>query len=216
MYVVVGKRALPLSMFYFYLSFCCVCCIVIIHSGRRALFKEKFNATSFDNPKLCVQGVDMVILACKPQNIEAVSKDLKGHISKNSVVLSILAGTSMETLMNKLDTKTVVRSMPNTPAAILEGMTVWTASPATTDVQKKLVSQVLAALGEELMVDEEQYLDMATALSGSGPAYVLLLMESMIETVCMNDMSIKVNSFQFKCANIFSTYIYLSIWFSND
>ena len=88
----------------------------------------------------------------------------------------------MESLMGATGATKVVRSMPNTPAAVQEGMTVWFPSEAVDDADRRLCSDVLGSFGQELMVNEEHYLDMATALSGSGPAYALLLMESMIET----------------------------------
>jgi len=74
-----------------------------------------------------------------------------------------------------------VRAMPNTPAQIGEGITVWTAAPAVSEVQREMARQILAALGEEIFLEEEYYLNMATALSGTGPAYVFLFMEAMVD-----------------------------------
>jgi pyrroline-5-carboxylate reductase len=75
----------------------------------------------------------------------------------------------------------VIRAMPNTPAQIGEGIAVWTAAPEVTEVQRELAGHILRALGEEVYVEDENYLDMATALSGTGPAYVFLFMEAMID-----------------------------------
>jgi len=76
----------------------------------------------------------------------------------------------------------VVRAMPNTPAQIGQGITVWMATPDVTPEQVKLIKQILSALGPEIQVEEENYLDMATALSGTGPAYVFLFLEALIDS----------------------------------
>jgi pyrroline-5-carboxylate reductase len=77
--------------------------------------------------------------------------------------------------------KAVVRSMPNTPGQIGEGITVWAASREVTEAQQKTARSILSALGDEVYVEDEAYLDMATALSGSGPAYVFLFTEALID-----------------------------------
>jgi pyrroline-5-carboxylate reductase len=96
-------------------------------------------------------------------------------------VLSIVAGASIDTISSGLNHPAVVRSMPNTPAQIGEGITIWTTSEGITEEQKETARTLLAALGQEIYVEEESYLDMATALSGTGPAYVFLFMEAMID-----------------------------------
>jgi pyrroline-5-carboxylate reductase len=107
--------------------------------------------------------------------------ELKGSIKHSALALSIAAGVSVATLREGLAHDAIVRSMPNTPAQVGQGMTVWTLSPATTERQRAQAQAVLAALGEEVMVHDEIYLDMATALSGTGPAYVFLFMEALID-----------------------------------
>ena len=122
----------------------------------------------------------MVVLSVKPQRLTEVMKDLKG-IRPEALVLSIIAGASIKKLSNGLGHTAIVRSMPNTPAQIGEGITVWTTSESVSDAQKETARAILAALGEEVFVEDEQYLDMATALSGTGPAYVFMFMEAMID-----------------------------------
>ena len=124
---------------------------------------------------------DVVILSVKPQRLAAVMKDLRGVIPPASLVISIIAGAKVAALQNGLDHRAVIRAMPNTPAQIGEGITVWTAAPEVTEKQRELASRILNALGEEIFVEDENYLDMATALSGTGPAYVFLFMEAMID-----------------------------------
>jgi pyrroline-5-carboxylate reductase len=96
-------------------------------------------------------------------------------------VLSIVAGAPVQKIAVALKNAAVVRAMPNTPAQIGEGITVWTAAPEVSVVQKEIARSLLSALGEEIYVEDENYLDMATALSGTGPTYVFLFMEALIE-----------------------------------
>jgi len=128
-----------------------------------------------------VKGADVVILCVKPQKLTDVYKDLKNQIPENALVISIVAGATMEALMKGLNHPIVIRTMPNTPAQIGEGMTVWTKSPQTSQDQHHLAEKILRALGEEIYVEEESYIDMATAVSGTGPAYVFLFLEAMID-----------------------------------
>jgi pyrroline-5-carboxylate reductase len=136
--------------------------------------------TTTDNASAASQA-DVVILAVKPQRLAHVLDSLAGHLKPEALVLSIVAGAAIETISKGLKHQVVVRSMPNTPAQIGAGITVWTASPAVSDQQREMARQILGALGEEIFVEEEYYLDMATALSGTGPAYVFLFMEAMVD-----------------------------------
>jgi pyrroline-5-carboxylate reductase len=153
-----------------------------VHEKRKILFEKQFDATPHGSPEECIVGADVILLATKPQNFQSLGAQLKGRIDERSIVLSILAGTKIDTLVETLGHSRVVRSMPNTPAAVQEGVTVWTATETMTPDDRALASKVLRAFGEEVMVDEERYLDVATAVSGSGPAYILLMMEAMIDT----------------------------------
>jgi pyrroline-5-carboxylate reductase len=99
----------------------------------------------------------------------------------NALALSVVAGARLADLEHGLMHTSIVRSMPNTPAQIGEGMTVWTASRDVNAAQREHARVILGALGEEVFVEEEDYLDMATALSGNGPAYVFLFMEALID-----------------------------------
>ena len=122
----------------------------------------------------------MVVIAVKPQRLTEVMKGLKG-IPAEALVISVVAGASLKKLTAGLKHKAVVRCMPNTPAQIGEGITVWTATSETSAAQRELARQILEALGEQIFVEDESYLDMATALSGNGPAYVFLFTEALID-----------------------------------
>ena len=124
---------------------------------------------------------DVVILSVKPQRLDKVLLGLRGSIRSGALVLSIVAGASIKKISSGLHHPIIVRSMPNTPAQIGEGITVWTASPDVSEEQREMTRQILGALGEQVFVEEETYLDMATALSGTGPAYVFLFMEAMVD-----------------------------------
>jgi pyrroline-5-carboxylate reductase len=125
----------------------------------------------------------VVVLAVKPQSMDAVLPDLRrfaGGEGTGAVFLSIAAGKTLRYFAGPLgaDAK-VVRSMPNTPAAVRQGITVATAGPGVSEAEKKRCHALLEAVGQVLWVDDEALLDPVTALSGSGPAYVFLLVEAM-------------------------------------
>ena len=124
---------------------------------------------------------DILVLSVKPQVMEKVLPQLRRGAHDASLVLSIAAGVKIETIVNGIANPSVVRAMPNTPAQIGQGITVWTATSEVPDEQRQQARQLLGALGAEIYMEGEGYLDMATALSGTGPAYVFLFMEAMID-----------------------------------
>jgi pyrroline-5-carboxylate reductase len=143
--------------------------------------QERYGTLPFIDNREAVRGTDVTVLSVKPQRLTEVLKGLKGTIPENALVLSIVAGAKITKVSHGLGHKAVVRSMPNTPAQIGQGITVWMPSPAVTEAQKEIASNILGALGAHVSVDDENYLDMATALSGTGPAYVFLFMEALID-----------------------------------
>ena len=142
--------------------------------------RKKYGVKPFTDNSQAVHNADVVVLSVKPQRLTHVMKTLKG-VRPDALVLSIIAGAGFKKISAGLKHSAVVRSMPNTPAQIGKGITVWTASSAVTEAQKEIARAILSALGEEVFVEEENYLDMATALSGTGPAYVFLFMEALID-----------------------------------
>jgi len=135
--------------------------------------------TTTDNTS-AVHEADVVVLSVKPQRLSDVMKGLKG-IRSDALILSIIAGATIKKIGTGLKHKSIVRSMPNTPGQIGEGITVWAASNDVSEEQQKMARAILSAMGEEVFVEDESYLDMATALSGSGPAYVFLFTEALID-----------------------------------
>ncbi|HEY7443049.1 MAG TPA: pyrroline-5-carboxylate reductase [Vicinamibacterales bacterium] len=136
--------------------------------------------TTVDN-RVAVREAAIVVLSVKPQVLRAAFQDLRGSLQPGALVISIVAGARIESIEQGLRHETIVRSMPNTPAQVGEGMTVWTATDKVTGKQREQAQAILRALGRELYVKEETFLDMATAISGTGPAYVFLLMEALID-----------------------------------
>ncbi len=156
-------------------------CIGEPAEARRQQMTQHYGigATS-DNGEASRQS-DMVVLAIKPQNLKEVLAELRTSVRREQVVLSIVAGARMETIVSGLDHESVIRVMPNTPAQIGAGMTLWLAAPTVNQAFRETTRSILRTLGEELEVAEEKYLDMATALSAGGPAYVFLFLESLID-----------------------------------
>ncbi|MEW6223383.1 MAG: pyrroline-5-carboxylate reductase [Chloroflexota bacterium] len=128
-----------------------------------------------------VEAADVIILAVKPQMLGRVGREIGPHLRRGQLVLSVLAGPTTAALTATLGHDQVVRAMPNTPARIGNGMTVWYATPDTTDEQRAQAKALLGALGAELEVEDEKWVAMATAVSGTGPAYVFLVMEALID-----------------------------------
>jgi pyrroline-5-carboxylate reductase len=134
-----------------------------------------------DNKEVARQA-DLLVMSIKPQGLDKVLPELHGSDGHSpKVVISIIAGAPIQQLSDGLDNPNIVRAMPNTPARIGQGITVWTAAKEVPEAQRIQAQAVLASLGQEVYVDNEDYLDMATALSGTGPAYVFLFMEAMID-----------------------------------
>jgi pyrroline-5-carboxylate reductase len=124
---------------------------------------------------------EIVVLAVKPQMLGRVMTELAPGLRSEQVVLSIVAGATLRSLATGLAHPAVVRAMPNTPAQIRKGITVWAAAPACTATQRDLARAALRALGEERQVDDEEFVAMATALSGTGPTYLFAVMEALID-----------------------------------
>lgn len=152
-------------------------------------------ATCTDNRQaLTLNGgqADVVVLSVKPQVLHAVIEELKGAIPPPALVLSIVAGVNTNTIAHGLAHAAVVRAMPNTPAQIGQGMTVWTAAPAVSELQRRCAHDILRAMGEEVYVKDESKLDMATAVSGTGPTFVFLMMEALTDAAVQLGFSRRV------------------------
>lgn len=157
----------------------------IIASGPRkergAELAERYGICVTTDNRYAVEMADVIVLSVKPQVLPGVLREIREVVDVQNLVLSIVAGARIKAIAQRLRHAAIVRSMPNTPAQIGEGITVWTDTEAVTPDQHAQAQGILSALGEEVYVEDESYLDMATALSGTGPAYVFLFMEALID-----------------------------------
>lgn len=151
------------------------------NEDRLALVRDQFGVGTTLCNREAARGADVVVLAVKPQVLPAVLSELKGRIREDALTLSIVAGASIASIASLLEHRAIVRTMPNTPAQVGEGMTVWTATPEVSRDQRAQAGTIVGSLGRELFVDDERFLDIATAISGTGPAYVFLMMEALID-----------------------------------
>ncbi len=136
--------------------------------------------TSADNRE-ATQGTDIVLLAVKPQMLAGVMAEMRGLLRPEQLVISVIAGASTTALGQGLDHAAVVRSMPNTPAQIGRGVTVWFATEQVDEQGKARTRAMLAALGREFEVHDERQVAMATAVSGTGPTYIFLFIEALTD-----------------------------------
>lgn len=149
--------------------------------ARRTQLVDRFGITVVESNLEAARGADLILLTVKPQVLSAVMRQLRGTLSTGQVVMSILAGSPIRALREGLDHDAIVRVMPNTPAQIGEGMAVWCCTDAVDEMARQRVRAALGSLGDELQVESESYVDMATALSGTGPTYVFMMMEALID-----------------------------------
>jgi pyrroline-5-carboxylate reductase len=157
----------------------------IVASGPReergSELAERYGVRATTNNLGAIQGAQIAVLSVKPQKLHSVLEQLAGQIEPGALVLSIVAGAKIETISSMLQHAAIARAMPNTPAQIGLGMTVWTCPATLSEEQREQAQEVFASFGEEVFADDERFLDMATALSGTGPAYVFIFMEAMVD-----------------------------------
>ena len=142
---------------------------------------QKYGIMTTTANREAVDGAGVVVLSIKPQMLSSVAEELRRNVGPDALVLSILAGTRIETIATALLHGAIARAMPNTPAQIGQGITVWTAAAEVSEAQRKQAELILGACGPQVYMGDEDYLDMATAVSGNGPAYVFLFMEAMVD-----------------------------------
>ncbi len=149
---------------------------------RRVALHDKYGIqTTGSNPEAARRG-DIVVLGIKPQVLPRVLPELRSALAPEKLVISIVAGAYTQVLREGLGHAALVRVMPNTPAQVGAGMSVWFATPETGAAQREQARTLLGALGRELEVTDERFVGMATAVSGTGPTYVFLVMEALIDS----------------------------------
>ena len=148
---------------------------------RRESLGRSHGIRTIDSNAAAVSDADIVLLGIKPQMLARVGREIRGSLRPGQLVISILAGATTRALSGHLGHAAVVRSMPNTPAQLGRGITVWYATPDTSREQREEAAALLGALGHQIEVDDERLVAMATAVSGTGPTYVFLVMEALID-----------------------------------
>jgi len=152
-----------------------------VNPERRQYLEKQYGITVTDDNRQAVAGADVAVLAVKPQSLAEVMTGLKGTLTPEQLVLSIIAGARLDTICQGLEHRPVIRAMPNTPAQIGRGMTVWTATKEVTEQQSEWAASILGVMGHEIVVNSEDQINMATAISGSGPAYLFLFVEALVD-----------------------------------
>lgn len=148
---------------------------------RRAFIRTTYSVVTHSSNRDAIHDADLIVLAIKPQQTVSVFNELAGLIHESQTCLSIVAGVPISKLREGLRHEKIIRVMPNTPAQIGEAMSVWTATPQVSDVARAGAADLLATLGHQREVSDESYIDMATAISGSGPAYVFAFIEALVQ-----------------------------------
>ena len=150
-------------------------------ADRRESLERNHGIRTVESNAEAIESADIVLLGIKPQMLARVGREIRGRLRPGQLVISILAGATTRALMGHLGHREVVRSMPNTPAQLGRGVTVWYATPETSAEQREQAAALLSALGTQFEVDDERLVAMATAVSGTGPTYVFLVMEALID-----------------------------------
>lgn len=148
---------------------------------RRAALMSRHGVHTDASNAATIVGADLIILAIKPQMLEAVLPELRPVLRPHQIVLSVIAGATTRALGAGLEHPAIVRAMPNTPAQIAQGVTVWFATESVSQPSRARVREVLAALGQEIEVPDERQVAMATALSGTGPTFIFLFIEALVD-----------------------------------
>ena len=156
--------------------------LILEKSLKKAEELKKLNiGTVFGEPGPYIKDADLIILAVKPQDTSVLFDVINEYIDPQQVILSIMAGVKIETIADHLGTNKIIRAMPNLPAQIGVGMTVFTSSESVTRIELVTVQNLLNSTGKSIYKESEEMIDAATAISGSGPAYIFYFMQSLID-----------------------------------
>jgi len=156
--------------------------MILEKSEERAAHLSTQNVgTVYGSAADCLEKADLIVFAVKPQDTPTLFPLLKPHVDDQQVFLSIMAGVRMDYIRAELGVTKIIRAMPNLPAQIGMGMTAFTSSDEVTRIELVTVQNLLNTTGKAIYLDTEKLIDAATAISGSGPAYVYYYMNAMIE-----------------------------------
>jgi pyrroline-5-carboxylate reductase len=149
---------------------------------KRLFLNESGFKNCFIEPGVYIVESDLIILAVKPQDSSILFKTIQPFIDRQQLILSIMAGLPVEKISKALKTQKVIRAMPNLPAQVGSGMTVYTSASQVTRIELVMVQNILNSTGKTIYVENEDLIDASTAISGSGPAYVYYFIKTMIDS----------------------------------
>lgn len=129
----------------------------------------------------CVPAADIIFIAVKPYHAETLFEQIRPLVNKDKILISIMAGVTIDAMKEATGLHKIVRAMPNLPAQVGKGVTSYVSSPEVSRIELFTVESLLASTGRALRVSKEKYIDASTGISGSGPAYVFYFMQSMLE-----------------------------------
>ena len=152
-----------------------------ISAERRSYLSQKYGVAIAPDNRTAIERAEVIVLAILPQSLAEVMEELKGSIKPQQLVLSIVARAKITTIRQGLSHLNIARAMPNLAAQVGQGMSVWTVASGVNELRKGKARSILSAIGKEIFVHDERYIDMATAVSGSGPAYIFTVIESLID-----------------------------------
>ncbi len=148
---------------------------------QREEVKKVHGVQVTESNRMAAKAAQVIILAVKPQNMAEVLGDISGVVDKSKLVISIAAGIPIRFIAERLKMGVrIIRTMPNTPALIGEGMAALAAGPAATAEDMTIALHIFNAVGKSVVVKEEQ-MDAVTGLSGSGPAYAFIMIEALAD-----------------------------------
>lgn len=148
---------------------------------RLDVLSQRYGVRGTPSNQEALRGADVGVLSIKPQMFAEVAAELGGVLAPSALLISIMAGVTTNQIVKGTGHRALVRVMPNTPAQIGKGVSVWCCTPEVSEEQREMSRKILRALGTEHYEKREEMLDMATALSGSAPAYVFLFMEALVD-----------------------------------
>jgi len=158
--------------------------IIVLDPGETEAIKnaKKLGAQHVTNAADLPDKIDIVILAIKPQLFKTVAPQISAHTSDEALIISVLAGTSLNALQAQFSKNPIIRAMPNTPASIGKGITAITGNNFVTKTDIKMAIRLLSPCGPVRYVSTEELIDAVTAISGSGPAYIFHFVEALTQS----------------------------------
>ncbi len=155
--------------------------LIVEKEPRQIAYIKQLDIGKVQNHYEKVENYDVIILAVKPQDAHEMFSELKSHLRDSQIVLSFMAGIRMQTIKEKLNIERVFRAMPNLHALLGEGMIVYSQTPNIPKIETYYIENLLSTTGKTLFVENEELIDAATAISGSGPAYVFYFLNALVE-----------------------------------